>query len=355
MLLDGYVQAATLRVCVLVAIALTALFSLFAFVDQLASVGQAHYTLRDAAIYVALTSPYRLLQVTPISMLLGCLLALGGFGRHGELAAMRSLGLSERRILAAAIRLAAPVVVVLFLLAEFVIPPSQRLAQEGRTSALSTVSTARGDDSFWAEGARSYLNVQRFEDGNVPADIDIFAFDHGGDLLSFIHADHARIEADGSWTLSGVTRKLVVGAQFQTERLASLPWHSFMTAEQTELLILPPADMPPVALYRYAHYLQRSHLPSRPYEVEVWVKVGLAVSIVAMMMIAAPFVFGPPRTQTGGLSIAIGAGIGIAFTLFQQIVSRLDLVLDLDPAVAALAPSVMLMGVAVYLFIARYR
>ena len=355
MLLDEYIRSATLRACVLVAAALTALFSLFAFVDQLASVGQAHYTLRDAAIFVTLTAPYRLLQVTPISMLLGCLLALGGFGRHGELAAMRSLGVSERRILTAAIKLAGPVMIVLFLLAEFVIPPSQRLAQEGRTSALSTVSTARGDDSFWAEGAHSYLNVQRFEDGNVPADVDIFAFDGGGDLLSFLHAQRARIEADGHWTLSGVTRKVVRGAQFTTERFASLPWHSFMTAEQTELLILPPADMPPVALYRYARYLERNHLPSRPYEVEVWGKVGLAVSIVAMMMIAAPFVFGPPRSRTGGLSVAIGAGIGIAFTLFQQVVSRLDLVLDLDPAVAALAPSVMLMGVAVYLFIARYR
>ncbi len=354
-LLDRYVEAAAGKACILVAAALTALFTLFEFVEQLASVGHGHYRLGDAAIYVLLTAPYRLLQVTPVSMLLGCLLGLGALGRNSELTALRSLGVSERRILTSVIRLALPIVVVLFLLAEFVIPPAQRLAQEGRSRALSSLTAVRSEDSFWAQGGGQYLNVQQFEDGNVPKDIDIYAFDGGGRLASFIHADRAEIRADGNWLLSGVLRKRIEASQFRTERLVSLSWPSFISPTQTELLILPPSSMPPVALYRYVRHLQRRHEQATRYEQEVWAKASIPFSIVAMIMIAAPFVFGPARSQNTGYQITIGAAIGVVFSLVQQIGLHLDLLLDLDPAAIALTPSLLLMALAVTLFLARHR
>jgi len=350
MLLSRYVGTAVFKACLLVAAALTALFSLFEFVEQLASVGHGHYRLIDAAGYVLLTAPYRLLQVAPVSMLLGCLLALGGLARNSELAAFRSLGVSESRIIASVMRLALPIMLVLFLLAEFVIPSAQRLAQEWRSSALSSLTTVRSEDSFWAQGGGQYLNVQQFEDGNVPRDIDIYAFDRDGNLASFIHADHADIRPDGNWLLTGVLRKRLGASEFHTERLSSLSWPSFISAKQTELLILPPASMPPVALYRYIRNLERRHQPSTRYEQEFWAKISIPFSMIAMIMIAAPFVFGPPRSQNTGHQITIGAAIGIVFSLVQQITSHLDLLLDLNPAAIALAPSVLLMTLAVYLF-----
>ncbi len=354
-LLGRYLQVAALKACVLVALGLTCLFSLFEFVDQLGAVGHGRYHLRDAASYVALTAPYRLLEVTPVSMLLGCLLAFGALGRHGELTAMRSLGISERRVMASAMGLALPVIGVLFLLAEFVIPPAQRLAQEGRSSALSALTTTRGEDSFWAQGEGRFLNVQRFENGNVPAQIDIFTFGTGGDLLSFLQARHADIRPDGLWLLSGVTRQTIEHGQFITERFAHLSWRSFMSAEQTRLLILPPSSMPPIALFRYVRYLRRNEWEATRYEQEIWAKLSIPFSVVAMIMIAAPFVFGPPRSQTAGFQLLAGAAIGIAFATVEQITSRLDQLLDLDPGVLALAPSLLLMVTAVYLFLLRYR
>jgi lipopolysaccharide export system permease protein len=109
-LFDRYIGAAALRAFVLVAAALTALFSLLEFVEQLSSVGQGHYGLSDALTYVLLTVPSRLLQVAPVSMLLGCLLALGAFAKNSELIALHSLGISEIRIIGAILKLAVPVI-----------------------------------------------------------------------------------------------------------------------------------------------------------------------------------------------------------------------------------------------------
>lgn len=350
-LVDHYIQAAGFRAYFLVAAMLTALFSLLEFVEQLASVGQGHYHLINALAYVLLTAPYRLLQVTPVSMLLGSLLALSALGRDSELTALRSLGISESRIVGSIIMLTIPIAVTLFLLAEFVIPPAQRLAQEQRSSALSSL---RSEDSFWVQGNGQYLNVQQFEDGNVPKNIDIYAFDKDGNLTSFIHADHAVIRPDGNWLLTGVVRKRVYSYQFQTEHLASLSWHSFISAEQTQLLILPPESMPPIALYRYVRFLERRHQHATRYEQELWEKISIPLSMVSMIMITAPFVFGVNRAQGGGYQITMGAVAGIVFSLVQQITDHVDLLFDLSPAATALAPSLLLMMLAIYLFRRAY-
>src|SRR5271156_2322973 len=101
MLLDRYLWGMALRAFLLISAGLTALFSLLTFVEQLGYVGQGHYRLTNALIYVVLTAPYRLLQLTPVSMLLSSLLALGALARSSELTAFRSLGVSEMRIIGA--------------------------------------------------------------------------------------------------------------------------------------------------------------------------------------------------------------------------------------------------------------
>ena len=351
-LLDQYIQAATLRAYLLVATILTALFTLLEFVEQLASVGQGHYRLINALAYVMLTAPYRLLQVTPVSMLLGSLLTLGTLGRNSELTAIRSLGISEGRIVGSIIRLTIPIVIAFFLLAEFLIPSAQRLAQEQRSSALSSF---RSEDSFWAQGNGQYLNVQQFEDGDVPRNIDIYKFDNDGNLADLIHADRADIRPDGDWLLTGVVRKRVYALQFHTEHLASLSWQSFISAEQTQLLTLPPSSMPPIALYRYVRVLEHRHQHATRYEQELWAKASFPLSMISMIMIAAPFVFGSNRAQSSGAQITIGSAVGVVFSLVQQITDRFDLLFDLNPVATASAPSLLLMALAVYLFRRAHR
>ena len=344
-----YVQGAALQAFALVAAALTGLFSLLQFVEELAFVGQGHYRVTDAFLYVLLTAPSRLLQVTPMSLLLGSLLALGPLARNSELTAMLSLGISKTRIIAAVLELVAPIVAVLLLTAEFVVPSAQQLAQSQRTSALSSASSFHSDNSLWAEGNHQYLNVREFERGNVPVGIDIYSFADDGSLRSVIHAERAGIMPDGTWKLAGVTRRQVYGFDIRTDRLSSLSWHSFLPARQVRFLILPLESVPPVALFRYVHRLKQEDVQAGRYRRELWVRIGIPFSMVAMVMISAPFVFGPTRMRTAGQSMARGIGIGLVFSLGQQIVGRLGLLLDVSPAITALSPPLLVIALAIHL------
>jgi lipopolysaccharide export system permease protein len=345
---DRYIAVIVLRAYCLVSLALTTLFSLLEFVEQLASVGEGHFGVGDAALYTLCTMPYRMLQITPVAMLIGCLVGLGGLGRHSELTALRAAGMSEYRIGGVAVRLTIPIGVLLFLLAQYGIPISQRYAQQERSAALYT--SLRSEDDFWAYGDRQYLHVQHFERRDIPTDIDVYDFNANGTLAEYLHADRADLPPDGRWLLANVIQKRLLNGIFQTKRFAALDWQPFLSPRQTQLLRLPPDSMPPIALYQYIRSLRQRHLDALRYEQEFWMKVDLPLSTLAMILLSFAFVFRPSRTQNAGSQIAIGAGFGVVCSLAQEIAGNLNLVLDLNPAVAALAPSILLMVLVTSLF-----
>jgi lipopolysaccharide export system permease protein len=350
MQLDRYVEAAILKSVAMVALGLTGLFTLFQFVDQLSSVGKGRYGWIDAIEYVALTAPSLLLQITPVSMLLGTLLALGALANNNELAAMQAVGISGQRIAGWIFRLALPIVIAAFFLAEFVIPPAQHMALAGRTAKISSAATIPSGEGFWAHGDNQYLNVGRLGYGNNAKNIDIYSFSGTGEMTRFIHAERADIRPDGIWQLSHVLRKQFDDTKIQTDRLPLLEWKSFLHPHQVQLLTLPPDSMPPIELYKYVRTLKKQRQQATRYEQELWTKISFPLTLAAMILIAIPFVFGPPRTQSTGQRITIGASIGIVFSLSQQIAVHLGLLLNINPAIAAMTPSLILMTVALYLF-----
>ena len=346
-LLERYIAVATVKALGIVSAGLTSLFSLLEFVDQLHDVGKGHYRLIDALVYVLLTAPARLLQLMPAAMLFSCLFALGALATRGELTAMRAGGLSPGRIVAAVLKVAGCAVVALFLLAQFVIPPAQQLAQAERASRLSSSEAVRSGNSFWAAGDHQFLNVRRFDNGNIPSDLYLYEFAANGELLEFIQADHAEIHPDGTWLLQDVSIKRF-SPRIQTDRLPSFLWHSFLRPRQASVLILPADSMQPIELYQYVRDLERRHQPAARYAQELWAKIDIPLSMAAMILIAAPFVFGPLRSQGTGQRMMIGTMIGIVFSLVQQITTYLGLLLNLNPALTATVPSVLLMALALY-------
>lgn len=349
-LLERYIAVATLQALALASAGLTSLFSLLELMNQLHDVGTGHYRLIDAGLYVLLTAPARLLLLMPAAMLFACLFALGALANRTELTAMTVGGMSPGRIVGAVFKLAACVLVLMFLLAQFVIPPAQQLAQANRAARLATVEAVRSGDSFWAAGDRQFLNVQRFASGNIPSDIHLYEFAASGELQRLVQADHAELRPDGTWLLQQVLSRRFNGTRIESDQFASLEWHSFLQPRQVSVLILPADSMQPIELFQYVRELERRHQPAAQYAQDLWAKINLPLAMAAMILIATPFVFGPARTQGVGLRIMVGTLIGVVFSLIEQITTYLGLLWNLSPALTATAPSIVLMVLAFYLF-----
>jgi lipopolysaccharide export system permease protein len=348
-LFDRYVGRTVLRAFVIIAAGLAALFSLLVFVEQLALVGQGHYRSLDALAYAVLTAPNRLLQLAPVSMLLATLVGLGRLARGSELTAFLSSGVSEVRIIAAVMKLCVPVILVLFLLAQFVIPPAQLAAQRLQAAALGNALLGLSGGGFWVGRDRNFLNVQGFSGGDTLRGMSVYSFNPDGTLQTYLQAKRAQIRTHGPWVLSDVLSKHVQGGRIVTDHRTTLDWTPFLSSRQLRLLATPVGTMPPVALYNYVRQLKRLHEPAALFDQAFWDMVAIPLSLIGMVLIGAPFVFGSQRAGTAGRQIVIGSLLGIVFVLAQQITGYIGLLLDFSPAICALAPSVVLLGLSLWL------
>ena len=336
-LLDWYIRTRTAKAFGLIACALTGLFSLLAFVEQLALVGEGQYHVWNALLFVILTAPSRLLHITPAAILLGSLLSLSALARSSELTAMQSLGVSEAGIVRPVLELALPITAIMFLVAQFLIPPAELLADRLRNDALLSADPNTASSSLWAASDRTYLNVARFGPGDRPLGIDIYTFKADGTAAEFIHADSGAAGRDGTWLLYGVSRKHVVDWRLETDHLARLAWRSFISPKQMRFLSLPLDSIPPIALVAHVRKLKKIHVRAPRFEHELWAKLSIPVSMIAMILATSRLVFGPARTHSITADLARGIGFSLVFSLGQQIFSSLGILLDMPASFCSMA------------------
>lgn len=339
MLFERYIRRAAARGYLTATAGLTGLFTLLAFVGELADVGTGTYTVGDALSYVLLISPQKLIEVSPVAMMLGCLLSLGAMARNAELTAFQSAGISEFRIIRAVLMLIVPVSAGLLLVSQFVVPPAETAALSLRERALGE---AGSDSQIWVERDGTYLHVRTLAPGNRALGIDIFRFDGDDALTAYIHADSALIRSDDEWLLRNVTIKTIVGGLFDTRTRAALPWRSVTRPAEMRLLGRPATAVSATALLGYIEERRASGHPAPLYEGEFWSRAALPASMAALVLCAAPFLFGVNRARQVGSRMGAGTLVAILYSLFQQILARLGLVTDIPFVITAFAPPLAL-------------
>jgi lipopolysaccharide export system permease protein len=76
----------------------------------------------------------------------------------------------------------------------------------------------------------------------------------------------------------------------------------------------------------------------------------MPLAVGAMTLLSVPFVLGVMRVASTGQRMMIGSLVGVAFHLTSQISARLGLLLNLSPAVTALAPVLVVLAVTAWRF-----
>lgn len=121
-LLDRYVMGEFIRMLILSVISLTAIFVLVHLMDHIDLYLDEGAPWSAIGKYYLYQTPYNLLLTMPMAMLVATILSLGEFGRHGELAAMKSSGVSLYRIVLPVIVFALLLSLAVLALGETVVP-----------------------------------------------------------------------------------------------------------------------------------------------------------------------------------------------------------------------------------------
>lgn len=343
--LDRYIARAYWVGILPVLLLLGGLFSFLGLAEQLEDVGKGDFTTGAAIRVVGLTLPRQIIGILPVIALLGALTGLGALANSREIIAARAVGRSPADITRPAVLVALMLVVGAFLVQTYGIPVWEREALVLRDRIHQT-QVDESDHAFWTRAGRSLLRVNTMEMGRVPTGIEIYELDDRHRLVKLIRARRADIVSVHQWMLHEVTELDVRERHSTSTETPTRVWDTQLSAAQLESLAQPTSTLAPAELFRYIRSLERNRLNTHELRLAFWQLVSIPFGIVAMALLAVPFMVGSPRHTPIAQRIAVGGAIGILFYLADQITLQLGTLYELHPVLAATTPELLLTIVA---------
>lgn len=325
----------------LVLAAFLALFSFFDLVHELTDLGKGGYQFHHALGYVLLTLPGRAYELFPVGVLIGTLYALTQLAKNSEITVLRASGLSTARMLLALAKVGAVFILLTFLIGEFVAPSAERMAQQLRLRAMSSVVGQEFRTGLWVKDEHSFVNVTDVLPDTSLRGVRIYEFDDRHQLLSISEAASGTFVAPDQWRLLDVVSTKFGGDRTSIAHADQIMWKSALTPDILTVLMVDPGRMSLVNLYLYIRHLAENQQKTHRYEIAMWKKLIYPAAALVMMALALPFGYLHDRMGNVSVKVFFGIMLGITFHLLNGLFSSLGVINSWPPAVAALTPSTL--------------
>lgn len=347
-LLDRYIAFNYLVGMLPVMLLLLALFSFLALAEELEQVGEGAFRQVDAFMVVLYTSPRRIVDLMPVTALLGGLMGLGAMANHQELIAARAAGLSKARMAWPVFQATVLLAVAVVLMQSIVVPQSERAASALRSKSLEATSVGSANRlNFWTRSGKNFVHVGDVRFNQVLQNVEIYQTGDQAELQVYYQARQAIITGVDTWLLEDVTRTELSGMSAREENIDRLQWEKLLTKEQANILILPLEALAPHELVLYIRHLRDNELDTHHFRVVFWKQISIAISVIAMGLLSLPLLVGSTRGMSASQRILLGGILGILFYLLQQVTGNLAGILNLVPSVTIMTPVLVLLGISI--------
>ncbi len=348
-IIERYIALHTLGGVLVVLSLFTIVFSFMELLIQINDVGKGNYQLWDAFVFVAATLPKRIVDLLPVCILLGGIIALGVLADRHELIAMQSSGMSAQRISWSALSAGAIIVLAAFLIAEFVAPPLDQFARVRRSQAIYGKGIMLTRGGFWTRHDNAFIHVGRTLSNTSAADVDIYEYDDQGRLQRFVHAREAGIQKNNQWLLKDIEQKSFSEQGIRDNYIQNQQLDAFLSVDQVSILELPPQSLSLSELYDYVRGLRQRGQNADHYVLSLWQKISLPFTNLVMMLVALTFIFGHSRAITAGRRIMLATTVGVGLYLANQIIGHLGLLFNLHPVFTTAGPVFIIFGISLWL------
>lgn len=326
---------------------LAALQVLFTYMGELGSLKEG-YGAWQALIYVLWSAPQYLYEILPISALIGAVLGLGTLASNSELIVMRASGISLWRIVGWVMRSAMLLVVLSFLLSEFVIPYSNEQAKSVKSHrSAAELGAVNG---YWTREGQRFIYIDYANSKGQLKHVQMLDFDQEYRLDSVLNAEQGQFVKNGQWTLENALQMNVLqqgDAQLTQNPNQILPLA--LQPKYVHMVTIDPEDLAPSQLVSFMTYMHQYSQVPKTYLLAFWQKVGSPFSLIALVLIACSFIFGPLRQHSMGFRLVIALFVGLGFYYMQDFLGYASLIYSPSPAWFVFIPIVLMFGIGSYL------
>ncbi len=326
---------------------LSGLQILFTYLSELGDLNE-QFTAWQALLYVLWGAPRYLNEILPISALIGSVLGLGALASSSELVVMRAVGISLWRIVFWVIRAALILVVLSFVLSEWIIPYTNEQAkgikQQQTAAKLGEVK------GYWSREGQRFIYVDYANAQGQLKGIQTLDFDENFRLQQWNSAKSGHFVKEGQWQVQQAKQvKLMPTGDAQLTQSAQQNLNLALQPKYVHMVTIDPADLSPSQLVSFMRYLDQYSQVPKTYQLAFWQKVGAPFSLMALVLIACSFIFGPLRQQSMGFRLVIALFVGLTFFYLKDFLGYASLVYSPSPAWFVFIPILSMFGVGGYL------
>jgi len=310
-------------------ISFVALFIFFDFLTEIKSIGKANYSTILAFTHVALQVPDRFYEFSPIAALIAGVFVLSRLSVKSEFVVFRTSGMQPRKLVQILFGLGIPIVIVIFLLGEFISPISESISHSIRQQALGENSSSKLKSGIWLKNdnpsQKQFIHIG-LQNANKLEYIQIYKFSPNFVLQEFISAREGIIE-NNQWFLKQV-KTLTINKSNQ-EVKASLDYKQHIIENINinpnffSSLSLKPSQLSISNLYNHIKYLKINKQNSYEYELAFAKKLIYPFSAILMLFLCIPFAYLHGRRGGIGIKMFMGIMLGLSFYLFYTLISKL--------------------------------
>ena len=326
---------------------LSGLQVLFTYLSELGDIND-QYTAWQALLYVLWGAPRYLNMILPISALIGAVLGLGALASSSELVVMRAVGISLWRIVSWVMRAALILVLLSFILTEWVIPYTNEQAKSVKQQ--QTASQLGEVKGYWSREGQRFIYVDYANAQGQLKGVQTYNFDQNFRLQQWNQATSGHFIDQGRWQLQQATQiRLQPNGDALRQVFQQQQIELALQPKYVHMVTIDPEDLSPSQLLSFIQYLNQYSQVPKTYQLAMWQKIGAPFSLMALVLIACSFIFGPLRQRSMGFRLVIALFVGLTFFYFKDFLGYASLVYAPSPAWFVFVPIVLMMSLGGYL------
>ncbi len=346
--LGGYVARAVLGGIVVTWLLLLGIHLLIDFIREARALG-GEYGAVQMLWYLLQTTPRRLYDVFPFAALIGTLLGLGGLASANELVAMRAAGFDRSDMALRVLAVVAACVLVMAAMAEWIIPDLETRARAEREQAKSGQLHVGDAGRLWLRDGPFMIRLQesvwRDEEDLAFSDALVYRLDERMRPNRILRAGRA-VHLGEEWLLEQVSfRDLDAEGSMGSVEALRLP--SLLSPELFVAAVSRPRLLAMSDLQQMRRYLVRNGLDAGAYEQAFWQRAFFPLNVLAMVLVALPFVFRGARSGGRSPGLFIGVVLGLMFFVLSRLTQSLAMVWPLPLWLSLLLPPLLIIVVGV--------
>ena len=314
-IIGKYLTTEILKFFAIILLLVISIFLAVDFFEKIDNFLEAGLPLSKILTFFQLRIPFIVAQIAPVGIVLAVLIVFGLMNKNYELIAFKSSGISVYYFLKPVLTLAFVLSLLLFALADLVVPLTINQANRiwlGEVNKASAV-TSRAKN-IWIKGHRSIPHIKYYNSTNQTiSGITLYYFDKDFSLTRRVDAKTGYFE-NGKWVFrQAMEQKLNKTAgdytiTFHAQRLEPfgfLPDDLKRVAKKSE-------EMNFIELLDYIKDVESEGYDATSYRVDLHAKIAFPL-ICAVLCLLATGIGAARRKRREGLSLDIVYGIGLIF------------------------------------------